>query len=145
MLNQPLMEKLLAMRWQGMVEGLKAQEQDRAIHELSFLERLSLLVDQQWNWRENQALERRLKAAKLRAPASVEDIDYRAARGLDKSVVRALAKDSAWVGNHENIFVIGPCGPGISPWPEPMAACATSWLDSVASRFWLSMTGLWCR
>ena len=89
------MEKLLAMRWQGMVEGLKTQEQDRAIHELSFLERLSLLVDQQWNWRENQALERRLKAAKLRGPACVEDIDYRAARGLDKvSVLCALAKDS---------------------------------------------------
>jgi hypothetical protein len=75
MLSQPLMEKLLAMRWQGMVEGLKTQEQDRAIHEFSFLERLSLLVDQQWNWRENQALERRLKAAKLRGPACVEDID----------------------------------------------------------------------
>ena len=96
MLSQPLMEKLLAMRWQGIIEGLKTQEQDRAIHELSFLERLSLLVDQQWNWRENQALERRLKAAKLRGPACVEDIDYRAARGLDKSVVRALAKDSSW-------------------------------------------------
>jgi len=44
----------------------------------------------------------------------VEDIDYRAARGLDKTVVRALAKDSAWVRNHENIFVIGPCGVGKS-------------------------------
>jgi DNA replication protein DnaC len=114
MLNQPLIEKLVAMRWQGMVEALKTQEQDRTIHELSFLERLSLLVDQQWNWRENQALERRLKAAKLRGPACVEDIDYRAARGLDKSVVRALAKDSSWVRNHENIFVIGPCGVGKS-------------------------------
>lgn len=107
MLNQPLMEKLLAMRLQGMVEALKAQEQDRAVHELSFLERLSLLVDQQWNWRENQALARRLKAAKLRGPACVEDIDYRAARGLDKTVVRALVKDSAWLRNRENIFVIG--------------------------------------
>ena len=44
----------------------------------------------------------------------MEDIDYRAARGLDKSVLRALAKDSAWVRNHENIFVIGPCGVGKS-------------------------------
>jgi DNA replication protein DnaC len=113
-LNQPTMEKLLAMRLQGMVEGLKAQEQDRAINELSFLERLSLLVDQQWSWRENQALARRLKAAKLRGPACVEDIDYRAARGLDKTVVRALAKDSAWVRNHENIFVLGPTGVGKS-------------------------------
>ena len=107
MLNQPMMEKLLAMRLQGMVEGSKAQEQDRAINELSFLERLSLLVDQQWSWRENQALARRLKAAKLRGPACVEDIDYRAARGLDKTVMRALARDSAWVRNHENIFVFG--------------------------------------
>jgi DNA replication protein DnaC len=114
MLTQPLMEKLLAMRWQGMVEALKTQEQDRTIQELSFLERLSLLVDQQWSWRENQALERRLKAAKLRGAACVEDIDYRAARGLDKTVMRALAKDSAWVRNHENIFVIGPCGVGKS-------------------------------
>jgi DNA replication protein DnaC len=114
MLNQPMMEKLLAMRLHGMVEGLKTQAQDQAIHELSFLERLSLLIDQQWNWRENQALARRLKAAKLRGPACVEDIDYRAPRGLDKTVVRALAKDSTWVRNHENIFVIGPCGVGKS-------------------------------
>src|SRR5271169_6454622 len=114
MLNQPMMEKLLAMRLQGMVEGLKAQEQDRAVNELSFLERLALLVDQQWNWRENQALARRLKAAKLRGPACVEDIDYRAVRGLDKSAMRALAKDSAWVRNHENVFVLGPTGVGKS-------------------------------
>ena len=54
MLNQPMMEKLLAMRLQGMVEALKTQEQDRAINELSFLERLALLVDQQWSWRETR-------------------------------------------------------------------------------------------
>src|SRR5215469_5479745 len=114
MLNQPMTEKLLAMRLHGMVDALKAQEQDYAVGELSFLERLAQLVDQQWNWRENQALERRLKAAKLRGSACVEDIDYRATRGLDKSVVRALAKDSTWVRNHENIFVIGPCGVGKS-------------------------------
>jgi DNA replication protein DnaC len=114
MLNQPMIEKLLTMRLHGMVEALKAQEQDRAVNELSFQERLALMIDQQWSWRENQALARRLKAAKLRGPACVEDIDYRAARGLDKTVLRALAKDSAWVRNHENIFVIGPCGVGKS-------------------------------
>lgn len=114
MLIQPMIEKLLAMRLHGMVEALKAQEQDHAVGELSFLERTALLVDQQWSWRENQALARRLKVAKLRGGACVEDIDYRVARGLDKTVLRALAKDSAWVRNHENIFVIGPCGVGKS-------------------------------
>ena len=71
MLQEPMMEKLTAMRLLGMVDALKAQEQDPAARELSFLERLGLLVDQQWNWRENQALARRLKAAKLkRTPVS---------------------------------------------------------------------------
>src|SRR5271163_3185228 len=91
MLKQPMVEKLLAMRLHGMAESLKAQEQDPAARELSFLERLGLLVDQQWNWRENRALGRRPKNAKLRTNACVEDIDYRGARGLDKSVIRALA------------------------------------------------------
>src|SRR5258708_3154223 len=114
MLNQPLMEKLVALRRQGTAEALKTQQQHRTIHELSFLDRPSLLVDNQWNCGDNQDLERRLKGGKVRGPGWVEDIDYRAARGLDKSVVRALAKDSSWVRNHENIFVIGPCGVGKS-------------------------------
>lgn len=107
MLKQPMIEKLAAMRLLGMVEALKAQEQDPSARELSFLERVGLLVDQQWNWRENQALSRRLKNAKLRRPnACVEEIDYSTARGLDNSVIRSLTQQSAWVGTHENIFVL---------------------------------------
>jgi len=80
---------------------------------------LGLLVDQQWNWRENQALGRRLENAKLRTNACVEDIDFRGARGLDKSVIRALVQESAWVGMHESVFVLGPTGVGKS-----FVACA---------------------
>jgi len=118
MLQEPMMEKLSAMRLFGMLDALKVQEQDPAMRELSFLERLSLLVDQQWTWRENQALARRLQAARLKG-AAVEDIDYRTSRGLDKSVIRALAQKSAWVEQHENIFVLGPTGVGKS-----FVACA---------------------
>src|SRR6185437_414840 len=100
-------------------EALKTQEQDASSCELSFLERLGMLVDQQWNWRENQALGRRLKNAKLRTNACVEEIDYRGARGLDKSVIRAVVQQSAWVGAHENLFVPGPTGVGKS-----FVACA---------------------
>ena len=56
MLQQPMKEKLYALKLQGMVEALEHQEQDEATRELSFLDRLALLVDQQWNWRQNQAL-----------------------------------------------------------------------------------------
>ena len=114
MLEEPMMEKLLAMRLHGMVDALKAQEQDAAARELGFLERLGLLVDRQWNWRQNQALARRLHVAKLRGDACIEEIDYRAARGLDKSVIRGLAQESAWVRNHEHIFILGPTGVGKS-------------------------------
>ncbi|MEO7653180.1 MAG: ATP-binding protein, partial [Bryobacteraceae bacterium] len=100
-----------AMRLHGMVEGFQAQQQDPAATELSFHERLAMLVDQQWNWRENQSLSRRMKAAKLRGNACIEDIDSRASRGLDKSVIRALAQESGWVAKHENLFVLGPTDP----------------------------------
>jgi integrase len=54
MLNEPMMEKLAAMRLTGMADAIKAQQQDPTASELSFHERLGILVDQQWNWRENQ-------------------------------------------------------------------------------------------
>ena len=114
MLLEPTMEKLLAMRLNGIADGLKAQQQDTAAAELGFHERLAMLVDRQWNWRENQALDRRMKAAKLRGNACVEEIDFRASRGLDKSVIRALAQESVWAARHENIFVLGPTGVGKS-------------------------------
>jgi hypothetical protein len=65
-------------------------------------------VDQQWTWRENQALDRRMKAANLRANPCIEEIDFRASRGLDRSMIRAVAQESSWVSKHENIFVLGP-------------------------------------
>jgi DNA replication protein DnaC len=74
--------------------------------------------DPQWTWRENQALARRLHAAKLRG-ASVEDINYRTSRGLDKSVIRSLTQQPTRAANHENILVLGPTGVGKS-----FVACA---------------------
>src|SRR5438309_474401 len=103
MLQQPMKEKLHALKLQGMVEALEYQEQDEATRGLNFLDRLALLVDQQWNWRQNQALTRRVLAARLRGAACVENIDYRAERGLNRSVIRAFAQESSWVANHEHI------------------------------------------
>jgi DNA replication protein DnaC len=114
MLHQPTLEKLLAMRMEPFVEAWRTFEQDTNAQQLSFEEKLSLMVDRLWTWRQNQALARRLRYGKLRNTACVEDIDYRAARGLDRSLVRSLAGDSAWVARHEQIFIIGPTGVGKS-------------------------------
>src|SRR4029077_16558538 len=97
MLQQPMKEKLYALKLQGMIEALEHQEQDEATRGLNFLDRLALPVAHQWNWRQNQAIARRVLAARLRGAACVENIDYRAERGLNRSVIRALAQESAWV------------------------------------------------
>ena len=114
MLHQPTIEKLLTMRLEPMVETWRSFEQDENAAQLSFEEKLSLMVDRLWTWRQNLALERRLRYAKLKGSACVEDIDYRASRGLDRTLVRSLANDSGWVGRHENIFLVGPTGVGKS-------------------------------
>src|ERR1019366_5150542 len=74
MLIQPTIEKLCAMRLRGMAEAFEQQQQDANIHGLSFEERLGLLIDRQWNWRQNRALDRRLRNGRLQGPACVEDL-----------------------------------------------------------------------
>src|SRR5215831_7858929 len=91
MLMQSTIEKLHAMKLAGMADAVRHQSEDPETSRLSFEERLSLLVDQQWTWRENKALARRLKNAKFRLAAVVEDIDYRHPRRLDRQLIRTLS------------------------------------------------------
>lgn len=112
MLNQQTIEKLHLMRMRGMADAFTQQQEDPQNNQLSFEERFGLLVDRQWNWRQNRALERRLRDARLQGPACVEDIDYRVVRGLDKAVVRSLIQDSDWVRRHQHIFLVGATGLG---------------------------------
>ena len=98
MLHQPTIEKLLTMRLEPMVETWRSFEQDENAAQLSFEEKLSLMVDRLWTWRQNLTLERRLRYAKLKGSACVEDIDYRASRGLDRTLMRSPANDSGWAG-----------------------------------------------
>jgi DNA replication protein DnaC len=112
MLNQQTIEKLYTLRLRGMADGFTQQQEDPQTRQLSFEERFALLVDRQWHWRQNRALDRRLKEARLQGSACVEDINFRAARGLDKQMVRSLLQDSDWVRRHQHIFLVGPTGIG---------------------------------
>ena len=111
MLTQPTIEKLYTMRLRGMAEAFQQQQEDANIHTLSFEERLGLLIDHQCNWRQNRALERRLRIGRRQGPACVEDIDHRTSRGLDRQLVRSLTAESAWVREHQNLFLVGPTDP----------------------------------
>ncbi len=81
--------------------------------ELSFEDRLGLLVDREADARDSRRLAARLKAAKLRYPAAVEDLDFRSPRGLNRATVLGLAQGS-WVTHHHNLVVTGPTGVGKS-------------------------------
>ena len=111
MLKHPTLDKLQALRFTGMASALAEQDQMPDIHELSFDERLGLLVDREITERENRSLANRLKRARLKHNATLEDIDYRHPRGLDKALIQSLAT-CRWVREHLNILIIGPTGVG---------------------------------
>ncbi len=114
MLTEQTLDKLYTMKLNGMAEAFRQQQEDPAVSSLSFEERFGLLVDQQWSWKEDRALSRRLAQARFKLAAAVEDIDYRHARGLDRKLIRSLAADSRWVCQHHNVFLLGPAGIGKS-------------------------------
>lgn len=113
MLNQVTLDKIHAMKMTGLAEAFELQLQSPQYTELSFEERLGLLVDAEWTTRQQRKLQRRLKAARLRYPASLEDVDFKTPRHLDRKVVRSLATCD-WIREHLNLIISGPTGVGKS-------------------------------
>lgn len=113
MLIQATLDKMHAMKMSAMAEGLERQLAASQSATLSFEERVGMLIDAEWTAREQRKLSRRLQTAKLRYPASVEDVDFKAPRGLDRQVVLSLA-NCRWIHEHLNLLVLGPTGVGKS-------------------------------
>lgn len=112
LINQTL-DKLDALGLFGMALGLREQLESSQYTSLSFDERLGLLVDREVDTRDSRRLALRLKAAKLRQEATVEDIDFRTPRGLDRSIIMNLAQ-AGWVSAKHNLLICGPTGAGKS-------------------------------
>ena len=113
MLVNQTIDKLYTLRLFGMIKALSEQMEQSDINKLSFEERLGFLIDREAIDRENRRLKTRLIKAKLKQSATIEDIDYRQPRGLDKSLMKQLA-DCNWIKDHHNILIIGPTGTGKS-------------------------------
>jgi DNA replication protein DnaC len=140
----PTLEKLKALKLYGMARGFEEQFALSDYQNLTFEERLGLLVDREIGERENRRLKSRLNQAKLRHQACMEDIDYQHPRGLDRSLLLSLST-CQWIRDHLNVFIIGPTGLGksfiacalahraclegyslILRWPREMAAIVSS-------------------
>jgi len=113
MLTHPTLEKLRALRLNGMLKALSEQQQMSDLGSLGFEERLGLLIDREMTDRDNRRLETRLKKAKLRHCCCMEDLDFKAARGLDKALTLSLAA-CTWIARGINVLICGPTGIGKS-------------------------------
>ncbi|MCP4288280.1 MAG: ATP-binding protein [Gammaproteobacteria bacterium] len=118
MLNHPTLDKLHELRFTGMAKALTEQMALPDIEDLSFEERLGLLVDREVTEREDRRLQTRLRQAKLKQTACIEDIDFKQPRGMDKSLILDLAQ-CQWINKHLNLLITGPTGVG-----KTWVACA---------------------
>lgn len=113
MLNHPTIDKLNELRLLGMAKALQEQNGSLDYEGLAFLDRLGLLVDRESAERDSTRLRTRLKQAKLRLTATLEDVNFRHPRGLDKSLIMTLANCN-WIREHHNVIITGPTGVGKS-------------------------------
>lgn len=118
MLLEPTIERLRELRLLGMAAALEEQQGIPDVHHLAFEDRFALLVAREATVREDRRLTRLLRQARLRLQASVEELDFRSPRGLDRSVILRLA-GCGWVRRGEVVLVSGATGTG-----KTFLACA---------------------
>jgi DNA replication protein DnaC len=117
---QQTIERLHDLRLRTLAEAYWEQKQRVDSSELSFDDRFALLIEKEWLHRQEQRVKRRLKNAKLKQRACIEDIDYRSKRGLDRKVMEDLAT-CHWIQTGRNLIMTGATGVG-----KTWLACALS-------------------
>lgn len=118
MITEITIEKLNALKLYGLRDAFSEQLEQPSYASLSFEERVGMLIDREWTDRENRKLERRMKSARLKINACLEQIDLSPARGIDSGQLRSLAS-CAWVASHASVLVTGKTGTG-----KTFIACA---------------------
>jgi DNA replication protein DnaC len=113
MLTHPTLDQLHQLGLFGMAKAFSEVEASHEAAQLTHPEWLGLLLDREMTYRHDKRLTSRLRYARLRQQAAVEDVDYRAARGLDRALFQKLASGS-WIDAHDNLIICGPTGIGKS-------------------------------
>lgn len=112
MLSEHTLAQLRALRLDGMIRAIEEQTTSTAAHELPFDDRLTMLVQSEIAWRDDRRVARLLKAAKLKvSTACIEEINWRASRGLDRGLITALAGGD-WLRHARNLLITGATGSG---------------------------------
>ncbi|MBI9045041.1 MAG: IS21-like element helper ATPase IstB [Anaerolineaceae bacterium] len=118
MSRQPLLDNLTRLHLSAFRKALQEQLSNPQYEELSFEDRLSLLVDQECQQRDHNRIQRRIKQAHFHQTALVEDIDFSPERGFQRNQIMQLAQDT-WIQKSLNLIISGPTGAG-----KTFMACA---------------------
>ena len=111
MMTNDTLEKMHYLKLHGMANEFEHQLANPSMSELPFEQRIRSLVNHEATYRDNKRLQILLKKARLQVSASVEEIDYRTPRGLDKSYLLSLTS-LEWIGHQTNMVITGPTGTG---------------------------------
>jgi DNA replication protein DnaC len=113
LLKHPTLDQLHALGLNGMAKAFVEIAANGEADGLGHHEWLGLLLDREASWRQDKRFAARLRVAKLRQQASVEDVDYRCHRGLDRTLFQKLV-EGEWINAHDNLALVGPTGVGKS-------------------------------
>ena len=108
---QPTVDRLKTLKLMGILEAWQEQQAQPTYHDLTFDERLALLVEREYLRRQHQRLQRRLKQARLFSAATLDQVDFDVPRGLKKPQFLEWAQGQ-WVIQHLNLVLVGPTGVG---------------------------------
>jgi DNA replication protein DnaC len=112
-LKHPTLDQLHALGLYGMAKAFVEISAAGQADSLGHHEWLGLLLDREASWRRDKRFSARLRIAKLRHSAAIEDVDYRSPRGLDRALFQKLAQGE-WIDAHDNLILAGPTGVGKS-------------------------------
>ena len=137
-MNQPTLDKLHALKLKPMAEAFQVQLDHPNLAAMPFEERFALLVDVQYSASQTAALEHRLRRANMRQSASMENLDLRTPRGLDRAIMQGLASGQ-WIRQNLNILLVGPTFPVKNKnrvgWAKNSGTAPTSLSSMVAKTF----------
>lgn len=108
---QSTLNKMVQLKLVGMANELERQLPNPTSNEIPFEERMRILVDHELTFRGNKRIQIFLKRAKLQVNASIDNIDYRAQRGIDKAYLLSLTS-LGWIHQRQNLIITGPTGTG---------------------------------